>query len=123
MYDIIYLLGIRPNDNVQRDIGSTPLAIDEPSDGYRNPETGQQDSNIDDDSGDIGGVTAPNISAYLSPPQERDTDIEASQYELHDRAHDLREQDYYERLELTRDIDREWDAYYEGGFHDFNYGP
>ena len=52
-YDVFYLLRVPIANNVRRDIGTTPLIQDTISDGYRNPETGGQDSNIDLDDDDM----------------------------------------------------------------------
>ena len=50
-----------------------------------------------------------------------DRDYPSYQYDEND--YDRRDELYEEYMEIERQVERDWYDYYEGGFHDFNYGP
>ena len=117
-YDVFYLLRVPIANNVRRDIGTTPLIQDTISDGYRNPETGGQDSNIDLDDDDMSRLQELKpLTDEFDFEQERE-DI---RYNMHDDNHMLREMDYYEQLDLApepRYPDRYgWEQFHTGVYY------
>ena len=101
------------------DIGSRPIISQVPYDGYRNPLTGGQDSNIDLDDDDMSRLQD------IAPDDYQDSELIRSrviEHELPDRdfqfpEHDreTRELDYFTELDMAYDSrhpDRYgWDQY------------
>ena len=44
-------------------------------------------------------------------------------YQYDENDYDRRDELYRQEMERERQVERDWYDYYEGGFHDFNYGP
>lgn len=121
-HDAFYLLRVPISNNVRRDIGSTPLVVNDdtslPYDGYRNPETGGQDSNIDLDDDDMSRLQD---LKPLSVDFDYDQDRESIRYNMHPEDNRLQELDYYEQLDLapqSRHPDRYgWEQYHRGTYY------
>ena len=67
-------------------------------------------------------IAEENIAVESTPGFDiPDRDYPSYQYDEND--YDRRDELYEEYMEIERQVERDWYDYYEGGFHDFNYGP
>ena len=126
-YDVAYLLRVPISNNVRRDIGTTPLVDNSlPYDGYKNPETGGQDSNIDLNDDDMSRLQeiAPadymdhRRSSFIGTPQEESYGV---RYDMNPQSNRLQELDYFEQLDLApapRYPDRYgWEQFHTGVYY------
>ena len=129
MYRSLYLLNVPEDKTVIRSGYSSLLNRGEKSLPPQQHPVGDNNSNprappyqLDPNDDDMSRLQErePTYEYRFGESQERDSTT---------RVNLDRIQNYYAELdreierERERDLDREWELYYEGGFHDFNFGP
>tara|TARA_Y100000361_G_C11155854_1_gene344093 strand:+ start:608 stop:1009 length:402 start_codon:yes stop_codon:yes gene_type:complete len=127
MYRSLYLLSVPEDKTVIRsgfsgllDRGKDSLPPQQHPRGdndYTDLEPYQLDPNDDDMS------RLQETAATYEYREEREERKSSSGVNLDRIQNYYAERDRDMEMEREREMDREWELYYEGGFHDFNYGP
>lgn len=121
MYRSLYLLSVPEDKTVIRATKSDLPSTSEQELPPQQHPNGSADYQEPDD--DMDALTKPDWFALYEYREEREERDDTPRFNLDRIQNYYAERDRDEMMAREREMDRDWELYYEGGFADFNYGP